>query len=307
VIFGACLHLAIQIPGLIHFGFRWTPRLDLGSPDVRRVLLLLGPRVVTMGFIQIYYIARDNFSSRFGEAAVGALNLGWFIQQVPETIIGTAIAIALLPSLAEFIARAEERAFAQTINRALRAMLALGLPLAALLIAGLRPLVGAFFPLVGIHLDPAGQELLVLCAMAFLLGLVGDTWLEVAVRAFYAQQNVRVPLLAAGGQMLGFLVLASLLSRPLGAVGVALAATLSFSTEALILLLLLNRRHPGVLRVGGTLLRAGLAAALGVILVLGGLAFLPLPMILNAPLVLVLGAAAALPLIWPEVKELVRL
>ena len=71
--------------------------------------------------------------SRFGGVGVGALNLAWTIQQVPETIIGSAIAIALLPTLAEFIDRAQSDAFRQTVNRALRVMLALSLPAAALL------------------------------------------------------------------------------------------------------------------------------------------------------------------------------
>ena len=49
-----------------------------------------------MFFLQVFFVARDNIASRYGEGAITSLNYGWFIMQVPETLIGTAIAIALL-------------------------------------------------------------------------------------------------------------------------------------------------------------------------------------------------------------------
>ena len=192
VILGACLHLAIQIPGLLHFGFRWTPRIDLRHPGVQRVLALMGPRMLAMLFLHIYFLTRDRFATFLGEGSVSALNNGWFIQQVPETLIGTAIAIALLPSLAEHLVHGDTEAFRQTVNRALRAMLALTLPVAALLIVGVRPLIEFAF-----QFKPGETDLAVWATRAFLLGLMGHTWLEVAVRSFYAHGDAVTPLKAA--------------------------------------------------------------------------------------------------------------
>ena len=36
VILGAALHLLIQAPGLLRYGFRWTPQLTVSDPGVRR-------------------------------------------------------------------------------------------------------------------------------------------------------------------------------------------------------------------------------------------------------------------------------
>jgi putative peptidoglycan lipid II flippase len=303
VILGAVLHLLIQVPGLLRYQFRWTPVIGLRNPGVQRVLVLLGPRVITMACIQAYYLSRDNLASHFGEAGVGALNLGWTIQQVPETMIGTAIAIALLPSLAEHIQRGERDAFRQTVNRALRAMLALGLPAAALLALGVRPLAGGFF-----GLEPARLDLLTACTIAFLIGLVGDTWLEVAVRSFYANQDTRTPLAASALQAAAFFGLAALLSSTtIGLVGIPLAAAITFTIQALGLLYLLNRRFPGLLQVRSTLIRAALAALAAGLVAFGALRLLPFSDMLAAALALPLGALAALPFIWPEVKLLARL
>ncbi|MDP3185387.1 MAG: lipid II flippase MurJ [Anaerolineales bacterium] len=302
VILGAALHLLIQVPGLLRYQFRWTPVIGLRNTGVQRVLVLLGPRVLTMACIQAYFLSRDSLASHFGEAGVGALNLGWTIQQVPETIIGTAIAIALLPSLSEYVNRGQSEAFRQTVNRALRVMLALCLPAAALLALGVRPLAMSFF-----HYDSAQLDLLTACTWAFLLGLLGDTWLEVAVRSFYANQNTRTPLIAALIQAVSFFFLARILSTFVGLYGIPLAAALTFSAQAFVLLYLLDRRYPGLLQVGHTLARAVLAAGVSALLAFLLMNYLPLPVLPLTLVALMAGGLAALPVIWPEVRLLFSL
>ena len=109
-------------------------------------LSLLGPRLLTMFGIQLIVIARDNLASRLDQTgAVTSLTYGWMIMQVPETLLGTAIATAMLPTLAEFAARQEWSAFRETVERALRVLIALTIPVAAVLATGIDPLVRAVF------------------------------------------------------------------------------------------------------------------------------------------------------------------
>jgi putative peptidoglycan lipid II flippase len=302
VILGAALHLLIQVPGLIRYQFHWTPVLDIKSSGIQRVLILLGPRVLTMACIQAYFVARDNFASRFDTVGVGALNLGWTIQQVPETIIGTAIAVALLPSLAEFINRNEIDKFTETVNRALKVMLALCVPVATLLALTVRPLADSFF-----GYDASRLDLLTVCTWAFLIGLVGDTWLEVAVRSFYANQNTRTPLIAAFSQVVAFIILSSILSPIIGLAGIPLSAALTYTTQAIILLTILNRRFPGLLGIGSTAPRAILAAIMSGAVTLALMNFLPLSTLPTTLFALVIGGLTAIPFISPEIKLLLKL
>jgi putative peptidoglycan lipid II flippase len=302
VIIGACLHLAIQLPGLLHYGFRWKPSLALRDPGVGRVLMLMGPRFLSILCLQAYFVARDNLASHLPAGSVTVLNYGWFVMQLPETLIGTAIAIALLPSLAEYVARQELVTFTFTVNRALQVLMALTVPAAALLAVGIEPLAQAAF-----GFDPAQTGLLTWAVRAYLLGLLGHTWLEVAVRSFYANQNAVIPLVGAICQIILYLVLAVTLSQVMGVVGLALADTLAFTTQAIILLWLLNRRYNGVLDVGGTLLRTLLAAGVSALAAWGLMAILPLPLIIRTLVGLAAGGLLVLPFIWKEVKVLVRL
>ncbi len=56
VILGAALHLAIQIPALLRYQFHWIPSLGLKTSEVRQVLSMLGPRILTVFFIQLIFL-----------------------------------------------------------------------------------------------------------------------------------------------------------------------------------------------------------------------------------------------------------
>jgi putative peptidoglycan lipid II flippase len=305
VIIGAVMHLGIQIPGLVKYHFHWTPSISLKDRRVREVLALVGPRLITMFFIQATFIARDNLASRLpGAGAISALTIGWMIMQVPETLIGTAIGTALLPTISEQAAQADWKTFRATVERAVRVLLAVCLPVAAILAAVIHPLVRIVF-----GLDEAGTTLVTWTVRIYLMALAGDAVLEVAARSFYARKDAVRPLAASflntaifiGG---GALVL--LRWPEFGAPGIALLE-MAFSIEATILLIWLNRLLPEKVHVGSSLLRGMVGAGIGVAVAYALALWLPLSGVVSSLVALPLGFAVSLPFIWPEIKMLLKL
>ena len=303
VIIGALLHLGIQVPALRKHEFVWQPKIDLRSPGVKQVLKLLGPRVATMFFIQMFFIVRDNLASGMGEGSVTALNLGWFIMQVPETMLGTAVAIALLPTISEIFARGDTDGFRDTVNGAVRAILSLTIPAAVLLAIGLPPIVSTAFP----AFTAAEVSLIVLITRIYLLGLTGHALLEIGARSFYAQKNAITPLFAAALNATGYVILALLLSKSFGIGGIAFANIFAFTTEAVILLWLLNRKYPGLLRVKSALRRVAWGVLSGAIMTLTVMQVATLPEVISALGGMLLGLGTAGLFIWPELKPLLQL
>ena len=183
-------------------------------------------------------------------------------------------------------------------------LVAVCLPVTAILAAVIHPLVRAVF-----GLDEAGTTLLTWTVRAYLLALTGESVLEVASRAFYARKDALRPLVASflntaifigGGALI-------LLRWPeWGAPGIALIE-MAFTIEAAILLVWLNRMLPEKVTLGSSLLR-GLAGAL----VGGGVAYalalwLPLSGTVSSLVALPVGFAACLPFIWPEIRLLMQL
>ena len=306
VILGALLHLLIQVPGLIRYHFHWTSRIELKNPMVKLSLGMLGPRIATMLFIQFTFLARDSLASFTGAGAISALTYGWMILQVPETLIGTAIGTALLPTLAEYVAREEWHTFKQTIERAVQVLLAITLPITVILGLGLKPLLDLAF---GPKFQGDQMTVLLSVTQAFLLGLAGQSLLEVAVRAFYARKNALVPLLVSGLNATAFVLLALVFRSWFSTVGIALALSLSYTGEAVLLFFLLNKRMPEKLNFTRTLSRGLLAAALGGVIVWSviNLVSLPLPSYGSSVLALAAGSLIAIPFIWPEIRLLFSL
>jgi len=247
VILGAVLHLGIQIPGLIRYEFKWTPRIDFNDPGVRKMLRLMAPRVLTLFFIYLTLsIARDNIASRLiqsGQAVPGiisALDYGWYLLQLPETIIGTAIATALLPTISELVTRGEHLELQRLLRRALGILVLITLPVALVSYLLLPLAVKLVFE--GRAFTAENSALVILAGQMFMLGLLGHSLKEITARAFYAHQDAYTPMFLAILTLVLFVSLSLALAPLLGFASLALANSLAFTIEALLMLFILYRR-----------------------------------------------------------------
>ncbi|OGE26691.1 murein biosynthesis integral membrane protein MurJ [Candidatus Daviesbacteria bacterium RIFCSPHIGHO2_02_FULL_39_12] len=302
IILGSILHLGVQIPGMVHYRFRWTPLINLKDKGVQKVLALMGPRILTVLFIQIIFLTRDNLASRLHEGAVTALTYGYFILQVPETLIGTAIATALLPTLSQFADRKNQKAFTQTLNKTIRVIIALTLIVTIISSVSLDYLLKSIF-----NFNQENTNLLAWTTRAYLIGLVTQSLLEVATRAFYAKQDARTPFIITLIRMILYILIAVVLFNPLGAIGLALADSITVSLEVVILLFLLAKTMPGLLNLGDTIKRVALACIVSVLIFYAVVNQLPIPKVFSASLGLLIAGASSWFFIKREIKMLLKL
>jgi len=304
VVIGAALHLLIQIPGLIKFKFKWSPQINLKDDSLRKVLKLMGPRLVSMVFIQLIFLARDNLASRLPVGSVTALSYGWWIQQVPETLIGTAIATALLPTLSEHIADGKSTAFKATIERSLRVMIALSLPIAVILSLTSLPLIQTAF---GFSLRDA--QMILWTTQGYLIGLLGHCVVELGVRSFYAKQNAIVPMAVSGVGFVLYVGLAILFMGRWESGGIALANSISYSIQGGVLMFLLNRSLPESFKLLGSLLRGVLSGAAAGLCGWLVISVVPIPLsdLFISMLAIIAGVVIGAIPIWREIRLLMKL
>ncbi|HSN93426.1 MAG TPA: murein biosynthesis integral membrane protein MurJ [Anaerolineaceae bacterium] len=297
VIIGALLHLLIQIPGLLRFKFKWTPVLKLSDAATKRVLKLMGPRVLSMFFIAMIFNIQDNLASRLSEGSVTALTYGWWLMQIPETLIGTAIATAVLPTLSELFASKQFDALATKIEKAGRIMLALTVPIAVVASVVLSPLVERFF-----GFSAADTQRVVDVSRVFMAGIIGHSLVELFVRSFYSVQKPFFPTFGAGLTMLVFLGLGVVLYQPFQAVGIAAANTIAYAIQAGFLFIFLRKEFQKPIIVWPTLLRGLAGALLGGAIAFGILYFRT--GFLYAIVAFLIGIIAAALLVRVDLKEL---
>lgn len=251
VILGAVMHLGVQVPGLIHHGARWFPEIDLKDPEFWRVIRLMLPRIGGLGVFQFNFIIMTNLASRLGEGSVSALDWGWRLMQIPQTLIGTAMGIVIFPTLAALSEVQDETGKRNAMSGALGFIMIASIPSSVGLILIGQPLLsllerGAF--------DAAASILVYGTLRMFTLGLIVHSMLEVVARSFYADKDTLTPLWAAIGGALISLFFAYALTGfltsenpPMENVsGLALANSLGVMFEVLVLLFILRKRWHGI-------------------------------------------------------------
>lgn len=305
VILGATFHLLIQVPALFMFGFRWTPSLNLRHTGLIEALKLMAPRLLTMGGIQIIVLARDNLASRLDQVgAVTSLTYGWMIMQVPETILGTAIATAMLPALSELAARRDWTGFRSTIERALRVLISLTIPIAAVMAAGIHPLVRGIF-----GFDESTSTLITWTTRAYLMALTGFAIHEIASRSFYARKEPMFPLYAVVLRIIMFLGISFIgltFFKGIGAPIIALAE-IALLVEAIILFSWLSKRTHEPIHVGASIVKGLAAAVIGGVVTYAVALYLPGGAIVTALIGMVVGGLIALAIVWSDAKQLFNL
>ena len=306
VILGATLHLAIQLPALSRYGFKWTPALDLRNTGLLEALKLLGQRLLTMGGIQLIVIARDYLASHLGQnGAVTSLATGWMIMQVPETLLGTAIATAMLPTLAELAARDNWHEFRLTVERGLRILIALTIPIAAVMAAGINPLV----QVISGSNNPETSTLITWTTRAYLLTLTGFSIQEIAARSFYARKEPMYPLYAVILRLAMFIGIGYLgitFFKSIGAPVIAFAE-IALLIEAIILFgWLSNKMHEPIV-VWSAVGKGVVAALIGGVTAYSVALYVPGSALWTALLGMFVGGLICLPIIWSEIKLFLKL
>ena len=244
VVVGSLGHLLVQLPPLARAGFRFTPNLDAGDPEVRQALRLMGPRTVALGAGQITFVVATAFASGLAAGSVTAFTFAFTVFSIPLSVIGVPLGIVALPTLSRDLARGAVDEFVALMSRAIRLILFLILPLVALGIALRGPATTVLFN----HGKFTGESVQLVAAtlLVLLLALPGEGLLTILVRAFYANRDTRTPALAAIlGVVLNVVVGAfALYVLGWGLAGIAAGIAVGSSVEAIVLALVLRREIP---------------------------------------------------------------
>ncbi|MBW4436083.1 MAG: murein biosynthesis integral membrane protein MurJ [Pleurocapsa minor GSE-CHR-MK-17-07R] len=273
-VLGAAMHLAIQVPGLLRVGIRWSASLDWRAPEFRRILILFVPRMLDLALVSVSSIVVTNLLSRLGEGATSAYDWGWRLMQIPETLIGTAMGIVIFPTLASLSALGDVSGKRAAFSGSLRFILIATIPSAVLLIAAGLPILSL---LEGGAFDASATQLVYSALVWFSFGIVVHSILEVVARSFYADKDTLVPLLVAVGGAAVNIIVALVFSgvltgdvRPENVGALALANTLGVLFEVIALGIVLRKRWHGLdeTHIGRVMVKA-IAASI----VMGAVAF----------------------------------
>jgi putative peptidoglycan lipid II flippase len=243
VVIGSTLHLLIQVPGLVRRRARYFLTLGLRQAGLGELTRLFGPRLVTLGVVRLNNLLMTNLASHLAAGSIAGLNYAYVIWQFPESLFGTAIALAVFPTLSALAAQGAREQLRRTFNLTMFAILALAIPSVLLVIVFAQPLVRLAYERG--EFTAASTQAVSGILQFYALAVIGESALELAARIFYAQHDSRTPMLIAIAAMILRAALMFAWANVWGARGLALAYAVGVSAEAGALYLLARRRLPG--------------------------------------------------------------
>lgn len=296
-VIGGLLHILVQVPALIKYHFSYRPAFKLKMPGVREIIILMGPRIVTLGVIQFADLFIIRLASGLPEGSTSAYFYAWTLMQLPETLFGTAIALVVFPTMSELYNVGNIDGLKRISMVALRIIWLLTIPAAAGVVLLGQPAIVLL--LEGGAFTSESTTLVYGVLIFFSVRIVSEATLEIVARMFYARHNTSTPMFAYIGWLVVQVGAAYLLVDSLGVGGLALASTLAFTFLATVLFIL-NWRELGDLGGRGLAKTGGraLVGTAGLTLVILGLQQVVSSVFVFLLLGLLLGGATYLLIIY---------
>ncbi len=196
---GGAIQYLCQVPSLRATGlsFRWMS--GFGDPGVRQVLRLMGPATIGAAAVQVNVMVNGMFASGLADAAGRVINgpVSWLgysfrFMQLPLGLFGIALAAATLPTISREAGAGRLQDFRETLSKSLGLVLLLTIPSAVGLFVLSRQLIGLVYERGQFTASDTEQTALALSF--YCLGLAGYAATKILAPAFYALDDVRVPM-----------------------------------------------------------------------------------------------------------------
>jgi len=244
------LSVGVTIGGFLQLWLLWAASRRAGislrlrrpriTPGVRQFFVVVIPATLGAGVYQISQLIDTFFATRLPEGSMSYLNYSDRLNQLPLSVIGTALGTAILPQISRFIAVGEPDEAAKVQGQAVEISMLLCLPAALALAVIAGPLVSALFQGGRFTAEDAlitGNTLAIIVA-----GLPAYVLVKVITPGFYARNDTKTPVKAAVAVLIANVALNFALIPPFGIYGLAMAIAACSWLNCVILYFILSGR-----------------------------------------------------------------
>ncbi len=240
VICGAFFHMIIQLPVVLKLGYRYCFLFDWHNKAVRKIGLLMLPRAVGLGSMQIMLMIYTALASTVSSGAVAVFNLADNIQTMPTVVFATSIATAIFPTLSEQISLKKFSDFSSYVWRGIRTIIYILIPISVLII-----LLRAQIVRVILGSGYFGWEQTITTANTlgfFAISLVVQGMIPLFARSFYALHNTKTPTIISIVSIIISILTAYFLIAKWGVLGLAISFSVGSFVNAILLYLFLRKQ-----------------------------------------------------------------
>ena len=292
VVIGTLLQTLWLLPFALKKGFKTRRRSPVFSRDVKNLLLMSIPAILSVGLLQISTLFNKTLASEIGGGAITMLNHSGKISFFVENIIVSSIATVLYPLLAEYHINGQKQMLRDVLGDAVDKLITFLLPASVGLAMLAEPIIDLLFG----HGEFTAENVRVTAILMMLqvIGIVGIAVQTLLTRALFSMKKIKLSVVISLSLLVVFLGCSFGLSRIWDIYGIALATGLSYTVGGLTYYIVLNKVCGGIhaKATGLTLLKSAGASAVMALAVFLITEFSPLPATVN--LILSVGVGVVL-------------
>ncbi len=193
VVFGAVLHLLIQVPPAYFSGFSYRPVIDLKQKELRKVFFLMLPRIIGQASTKINMIVITALASLLAAGSVSIFNLANNLQSFPIRIVGVAFAVAAFPAFSRSLALEQKEEFSRSFSKVVCQVLFFIIPASVIVFLLRAHVVRLVLGVEGFGWKET--QLTAACLGVFAFAFFAAALIHILVRAFFSFQDTKTPVL----------------------------------------------------------------------------------------------------------------
>ncbi len=225
ILLGGLLHVLVELPPLRGIGFKFRWIWDIGYEGLKKTWKLLLPVVLSFAVVQINITVDMTLGMIIGPGANSSLWYGNRLMQFPLGIFALAMGTALLPLLAQQIARGEKESSRKTLSFALRSIFFIILPSSVGLIVLREPIIRMLFERGEFDAVSTARSAAVL--LGYTIGLFAFAGQKIMNSGYYAAHDSKTPMRTSVISLLSNIVFSVVLMVPFKEAGLAIGTSIS--------------------------------------------------------------------------------
>jgi len=233
VVFGALLHLGLQVTAAYSVGYRWQSVFDWQDKNTRLIGRMMIPRALSLAVSQINILVITVLASILPLGSVAMYNYANNLQGVPIGLIGIPFALAVFPVLSASAGKNNLAEFTRSLSSAIGQILFLIIPVSIIFLMLRAQIVRVIYGTGAFDWTATVGTADILAF--FSLSLFAQALIPLLGRAFFALENTKTPFVIGVISELVTIICALFLIKKIGLAGLALA----FSIGSLLNLILL--------------------------------------------------------------------
>ncbi|KXG74450.1 murein biosynthesis integral membrane protein MurJ [Thermotalea metallivorans] len=189
---GWVLQFVIQFPSLYKEGFRYALYINLKDQRIRRFFKMIFPVTIVASVNQVNMLLDEIQASALHHGKVSSLYYGGILYLAVAGITVYGISAVMFPKFAEKAIQMERRQYGIFVTSIMKLMIFILLPMTIGIGLLSRPVISLVFERGAFHQSAAAATATALASYS--LGMVGYAIQDVVNKAFYALQDIKIPM-----------------------------------------------------------------------------------------------------------------